>query len=313
MVSFPEQAPNDLPDGSRVNVQPEEGNSLEELLSHVACRVHRAGYALPRLPQWKVQRETAPYYILWLCVGGAADHQIGGRPYRQESGDLLLVPPNVPVEGSHDPSDPAHVYVLQFAAHLYGVLDVAAVFGLPVHLHPAPDRMEQMVGTVHEIVRELRGRQPGYVLTTNAACARLLVLIYREAVAQGVDGTYAGPLPRKRRPRTVDVERLAPVFLTIQARYAEPLTLADLAAVVHLHPAYFSALFRRVTGLPPRAYLTQYRLDRVRELLLSTDLPVAHIAQRAGFSDQSYLSRVFREGEGCSPTVYRARNTLSKS
>lgn len=80
-----------------------------------------------------------------------------------------------------------------------------------------------------------------------------------------------------------------------------------------VHPAYFSALFKRVTGLPPRAYLTQYRLDRVRELLLSTDLPIARIAQQAGFSDQSYLSRVFREGEGSSPTEYRARNTLSKS
>jgi len=71
--------------------------------------------------------------------------------------------------------------------------------------------------------------------------------------------------------------------------------------------------FRRVTGLPPRAYLTQYRLDRVRELLLSTDLPVARIAQRAGFSDQSYLSRLFRQMEACSPTEYRARNTLSES
>lgn len=312
-MSFPEQASKDLPDGSRVNVQPEEGNSLEELLSHVTCRVHRAGFALPRLPQWKVQRETAPSYILWLCVGGSSDHQIGGRPYRQESGDLLLVPPNVPVEGSHDPSNPAHVYVLQFAAHLYGVLDVAAVFGLPVHLRPAPDRMEHMVGAVHEIVRELRARQRGYVLAANAACARLLVLIYREAVSQGIDGTSAGSQPRKRRPRTVDVERLAPVFLTIQARHAEPLTLADLAAVLHVHPAHFSALFKRVTGFPPRAYLTQYRLDRVRELLLSTDLPIARIAQQAGFSDQSYLSRVFRAGEGSSPTEYRARNTLSKS
>ena len=44
-MSFPEQASKDLPDGSRVNVQPEEGNSLEELLSHVTCRVHRARIA----------------------------------------------------------------------------------------------------------------------------------------------------------------------------------------------------------------------------------------------------------------------------
>lgn len=285
----------------------------------MACRVHRAGYSLPRSPDWALQRETVPNYVIWLCVGGAAGHRIGGHRYHLQDGDLLLVPPNVPVEGSQDPTNPASVYVVHFSAHVYGVVDVAVVFGLPVHLRPVAERLDQMVETVQHIVHELRGRKTGYVLAANAACARLLMLIYREAVAQGFDATHAthaahaSPPPSGRRPRAADVERLAPVFLTIQARYAEPLVLADLAAVVHLHPAYLSGLFRRVTGLPPRAYLTRYRLDRVRALLLSTDLPIVRIAQMAGFSDQSYLSRVFRDEEGCSPTEYRARNTLSES
>lgn len=263
--------------------------------------------------QWHLPRETVPNYVLRLCVGGAADYRIGERAYRQKSGDLLLVPPNVPTAGSQDPTNPASVYLVHFVAHVYGVLDVAAVFGLPVHLRLAPRRMEQMVELVQQMVRELRARETGYLLAANAASTQLLMLICREAASQGMDGSEAALQPRRQRVRAADVERLAPVFLTIQARYAEQLTLAQLAAAVHLHPAYFSGLFKRVTGLPPRIYLRQYRLNRARELLVSTDLTVGRIAEQTGFPDQSYLSRVFRESEGCSPTRYRTRHTLNES
>jgi transcriptional regulator GlxA family with amidase domain len=61
----------------------------------------------------------------------------------------------------------------------------------------------------------------------------------------------------------------------------------------------------RVAGPPPLKYLARYRLDRARELLLSTDQSVAEIAAATGFRDPFYLSRVFRRAEGCSPNEYR--------
>jgi len=91
----------------------------------------------------------------------------------------------------------------------------------------------------------------------------------------------------------------------IERRYGQRLTLAELAQSVHLHPAYFSAVFREATGIPPLRYVAQYRLNRVRELLLSTDLPVGEIALDTGYRDPSYLDRVFRNVEGLAPSAYR--------
>jgi transcriptional regulator GlxA family with amidase domain len=99
--------------------------------------------------------------------------------------------------------------------------------------------------------------------------------------------------------------RLAPVFRLIEARHAWPLTLEELADAVRLQPAYFSTLFRRVVGLPLMRYLARYRLDRVRDLLLSGDLPLAEIARRTGFSEAPYLIRAFRRAEGTTPGEYR--------
>jgi AraC family transcriptional regulator, arabinose operon regulatory protein len=64
-------------------------------------------------------------------------------------------------------------------------------------------------------------------------------------------------------------------------------------------------VFKGLAGLPPIRYLARYRLDRVRELLLSTDLTVAEIAARTGFRDPFYLSHAFRQAEGMSPSVDR--------
>lgn len=287
----------DLPQGYLL--EPDERQLLEALLSHATCRVLRAGCWLPVPPDWRLRWSTPPNYTALLCVGGGAVYRIGGTPYAVRAGDLLLAPPHAQRTGEHDPDDPLHLYSVHFHARLYGVLDMPVVYRLPVYLRPTAARAAQMAEAAQRIVRELAEARPGHVLAANAACAELLALIWREAAASGSRGAAAGVAHAK------DVTRLAPVFRLIEARHAEPLALRDLAAVVGLHPAYLSTVFRQAVGVPPLRYLGQFRLDRVRELLLTTELSMDQIARRTGFADPAYLSRAFRRAEGVSPTAYR--------
>lgn len=93
----------------------------------------------------------------------------------------------------------------------------------------------------------------------------------------------------------------------IEARFAETLTVNQLAAEAGLSTAYFSAVFKRATGLSPHQYLLQVRIERVREALKSTDLAVAEIALNFGFSSQSHLNAAFRRMLGITPAQYRTR------
>ena len=61
------------------------------------------------------------------------------------------------------------------------------------------------------------------------------------------------------------------------ARYAEPLTVADLAAAARLSPAHFSREFRAAFGESPHQYLLTRRLERAAALLRTTDWSVADI------------------------------------
>ena len=99
----------------------------------------------------------------------------------------------------------------------------------------------------------------------------------------------------------------------IQARYAEGLTLPEMAGVLHLHPAYFSTLFRRITGWSPVRFLARYRLGRARELLASTDRPVQEPATMTGYDDPSHLRRELRRREGLSPRAYRGAKKCLRS
>lgn len=84
------------------------------------------------------------------------------------------------------------------------------------------------------------------------------------------------------------------------------LTLADIADVANLSPFHFSRLFKASTGISPHQYVIEQRLQRARELLTETNLPIHEIAWQTGFSDQSHLGRHMRRRFGATPRSVRS-------
>jgi AraC-like DNA-binding protein len=90
------------------------------------------------------------------------------------------------------------------------------------------------------------------------------------------------------------------------ARYAEPLSVADLAAAVGLSRAYFSREFKRTFGETPHQYLLTRRLERAAALLCATDWSVLDISFAVGASSVGSFTSSFRRMYGCTPMAYRA-------
>ncbi|MFP5246136.1 MAG: helix-turn-helix domain-containing protein [Thermoanaerobaculia bacterium] len=88
-------------------------------------------------------------------------------------------------------------------------------------------------------------------------------------------------------------------------RFAERLTLDEMATAAGVHPVHLATTFHRCFGLTFGAYLRGLRVEHARRALLETTSPLADIALASGFCDQSHLSRVFRETTGTSPAQYR--------
>jgi AraC-like DNA-binding protein len=91
------------------------------------------------------------------------------------------------------------------------------------------------------------------------------------------------------------------------ARYAEPLTVPDLAAAAGLSPAHFSREFKRAFGESPHQYLLTRRLERAAALLRTTDWSVADICFAVGAGSVGSFTVSFGRIFGQSPQAYRAK------
>jgi AraC family transcriptional regulator len=101
-------------------------------------------------------------------------------------------------------------------------------------------------------------------------------------------------------------ERLERVRDYIEAHLDGRLILTDLAKVACLSPYHFSRSFKQAVGVGPQRYVMQRRLERAKTLMRRTNEPLAEIAQRVGFADQSHLTSIFRRETGVTPGRYRA-------
>lgn len=90
------------------------------------------------------------------------------------------------------------------------------------------------------------------------------------------------------------------------ARYADALTVDDMAEAAGVSRAHFSREFRREFGDSPHAYLLTRRLERAAALLRTTDLSVAEVCVSVGWQSVGSFTTSFTRMFGKPPTAYRA-------
>jgi len=91
----------------------------------------------------------------------------------------------------------------------------------------------------------------------------------------------------------------------IDEHIKDDITLTEVAAHVHLNPSYFSVLFKDEIKLNFSEYITRRRIQRAKELLLSTKLTINEVAEEVGYNTTKYFIKIFKEYEKMTPTAYR--------
>jgi AraC family transcriptional regulator, transcriptional activator FtrA len=151
-------------------------------------------------------------------------------------------------------------------------------------------------------------------------CLHLVRRDYGPAIANHVarrlvisphrDGGQAQFLERpveSRERASRERQPLSALLDKIRRRLGEPLRIGELARLAAMSERTFMRRFRATTGLSPADWITRARVDRARELLESTTLPIDHIAERCGLGSPTTLRHHFRKKVGVSPADYRKR------
>jgi two-component system response regulator YesN len=91
----------------------------------------------------------------------------------------------------------------------------------------------------------------------------------------------------------------------IHSRYQENITIQDIAKEVYLTHTYICLVFRQETGVTINDYLTWYRVEKAKEMLVSNQTKLSEISRSIGYTDTSYFYKIFKKYTGVSPGKYR--------
>ena len=98
----------------------------------------------------------------------------------------------------------------------------------------------------------------------------------------------------------------------IHENYNNPdISLNTVAAFVSLSPTHFSTIFSQEMGVTFIEYLTAVRMEKVKEMLASTDEKLVNIAFAVGYNEPNYLSYLFKKREGVTPKEFRTQRRAS--
>lgn len=256
------------------------------------------------------------FFELVYLREGRGTHWIGEARYPIQAGDVYVISPGEPhAYLTHDDGNMRIINLLFLPEILDRVpLSGATLPGLTRLLYIEPLFREeaqfahrlnlrgvpayQVEGILDDMLREQQTRASGYELVLTSMFCTLLVWLSRayeqQAVSEGTEREFS------RRHAVV-----AEAVRYIESHHAEPITLSDVAQHTAISTSRLAHLFKEHTHRSILAYLHEYRISRVCEELLRTDVPVTELAATLGYGDLRFFHRVFRRQIGYSPTAYR--------
>ncbi|WP_213776756.1 AraC family transcriptional regulator [Caballeronia sp. dw_276] len=270
------------------------------------CSVRVYHRKLPRIPfEW----HHHPEYELTLTMNSHGKRYIGDSISEYGADDLVLVPPDLPhtwaSNRSLDNTMPQVAIVIWFSGDwarrlgdccpeyegLHRLLRRAGC-GLAFSADAGAALREQQAGLLSESPRER------LATALEALCMLADADAQPVASASAFNSSVGGPSGH-------EPERINRVLAVIDARFAEPLTLAELGAAAHLSERSLNRYFVQHLGESVGKYLNRIRIGHACRMLADTSWPVSVIGMRSGFPNVANFNRQFRALKDTTPAAYR--------
>jgi len=249
---------------------------------------------------------------LTLALDGPVRMRMGDQTVELSMGDLLVVD-NLKLHNVEDfPGFNTRVVVMSFMPEFVycpGSPSCDYAFLLPFYAkregHPHILRAsDPLAAPIYLAIVELLGRYFHSHQSTHSqsGCkASFLQVLYHLTRRFQTSEVLRSEFVQHRQ----QADRLARLFEYVRLNYPDRISVKQAMQLVHMSQAQFMKVFKKVSGMTFVAHLTRVRITNALRLLRETNLTIAEIAAKTGFSDQSYFDRRFRMAFGKSPREWR--------
>jgi len=239
---------------------------------------------------------------LIFCLKGSMTYKISGRgsvTIREGSGVVMPADTVHVLEGGTDAPCGRlglHISRAMSAKRRYAVFspaDFKAFHATLSKMSARPFRLDtKLQSTVKDIVRLVR---QDAISSPERGLLRALCCTVLYHVAETLSKPFAAPQP----------QMMDEAVKFLESHYSRKMTLDALMLHMGYGRTQLFHLFKQHTGLSPNEYLVRFRIKKSKDMLTSSDKPLAAVAKEAGFSSTSYFRSVFLKYEGIKPESFR--------
>ena len=230
------------------------------------------------------------FYLVHYILTGKGYYTVGNRRHSLGPGDAFIIRPGKTVVYTADQEDPWKYCFFAFTGSGVETYLERTGFAASDVTYLGDDTLFDIVSEMTEKIAALRRNSDLYALSQLAGVLLFLAEHHTEED------------PGKSRILRPDIQK---VLDFISYHYANPITVMDMSRLVALERSYFCRTFKNAVGVSPKDYLTKFRLDKARQLLTETTLPIGKVSEAVGFQSFSSFSRLFTTQYQQSPSQYR--------
>lgn len=286
-----------ITDPSNKELKKHGSDSFPFLVSYERLSHYEAGSFL-----WHWHPEIELTYL----TKGEMLYQVNRFTYHLKQGDLLFGNSNVLHAGAMENlMDCEYVSITFDAKLIYGfsksaictkyVETLTQDFSLPaIHFDGTAKWHGEVINLFLELLHTAQRKSPFYELDVVILLERLWKCILKNQVSGSVCSAHD----------KTEYDRIKAMVTFIEQNYERKIALKDIAAHINLCESECCRLFKRYMNLSLFSFLQEYRITRSLEYLLTPD-SISSIAEKTGFSDSNYYSKVFTKIKGISPSQYR--------
>lgn len=255
------------------------------------------------------------YYQMWYVLRGSCVHIFNQKKYELKSGDIFIMPPGAPHAMTTDDKD-AELISLEFSSNFIyqdstdekmldlsflrpftvSVDEIIPDFTLSVEVSKKVERL------LLEMLDEIKRVDTGYKLFLKANTLKILALVSREFSNKN----YSDGIMIIDRHKSSIILALD----YISKNYNKKLYIKDVCRLAAMSVSGFSRSFKNIVGMTFVEYIVFYRIEKSKDLLVSSDLAISEIAEQIGFCDSAAYDRVFKRHVGLTPYQYRIKNKI---
>lgn len=234
-----------------------------------------------------------PVYHYMQTEKGRGSVYVQNKKYVLEEDEGILIAPFIRHSYARDTSE----WITAFATFT-GTIDgsIAKMAGNRQVIFIEKEQGRQIGDMIHEIMEQW-DQLSAYPCALSVRCYCLLMNLANSIYTQN---SAKNPLYMRY---------VEPVIREIETHYDSELTVQELSDKVYVTPQYLTRLFRRFLGYSVYEYLTVYRINRAREILvLNPQTEIRQVAGQIGFADTSHFISIFKKMTGLTPLEFRKMN-----